>query len=106
MVLTATIIQYQKNGGVAAQFELETALTGFVNGAHEAGEGLPSFEEITTMEDFGAWLYGGFIPSAETWGDGYVRFQTYNVVIGGMRIETLRVEPTKCPWKSNNWRQW
>ena len=54
MVLTATIIQYQKNGGVAAQFELETALTGFVNGAHEAGEGLPSFEEITTMEDFGA----------------------------------------------------
>ena len=87
MLLLTGVILTQKGGinGVSTAFELETTLTNYVNGAHEGafndkGEEVPSFEDISTMPDFGNWFRFGFMRGIAPDADGRVMINTYNEV--------------------------
>ena len=68
ILLTCTILM-QKGGGVSTAFELENALSSYVNNAHEGvtapdGSDVSSFEEIATIGGASLFWPSAFQPPA------------------------------------------
>ena len=102
MLLVATVILTQKGGGVSSQYELEKTVQDNVRNIEVDGL---EFEGLSTMTEFGQWLEGGFLQTLEPDDNGRVFINTYNEVIGAVRLEVVRIDPTSCPWKVDGYER-
>ena len=84
---------------VGERFEVEGVLASSI-----VSTGL---EDVVTLGDYTSWLTSSFVePFApdDSRQEGRIFLNTYNEVIGSLRIEVMKVNSDLCAWKPSGWQ--
>lgn len=96
MLLLAAVINSGTN--VPNRFELEGVVAGAISDT--------GFDDLSTLGDLQEWATESFFPlfEADEGRGGNVFLNTYNRMVGAIRVEVLRIDPRYCSWKVDGWR--
>ena len=91
LVLAAAI---QSGPSVGERYEAEGVVANTITGT--------GLEDVNTLQGYNQWLTSDFIDLFEpddNRGQGRIFMNTYNEIVGSLRVEVLRIDPSACEWK-------
>ena len=98
MILLAFAIQ--SGPSVSERYEVEGVMAETI-----AGSGV---DELNTLSDYNTWLTSSFLQlfqgDDDNRGQGRIFINTYNEVLGSLRVEVMRVDSSICEWKVDGYR--
>ena len=88
LVLAAAI---QSGPSVGERYEAEGVVANTITGT--------GLEDVNTLQGYNQWLTSDFIDLFEpddNRGQGRIFMNTYNEIVGSLRVEVLRIDPSAC----------